>query len=37
MSRDDPILLICDPWKKGFHGNFGAILNFPDIPNKGKF
>ena len=37
MLRNDLKLLIRDFWKKEFRGNFGAILDFPDIPNKSKF
>ena len=36
MSRDDLGLLIYDRWKKEFRENFGAIFDFPDIPNESK-
>ena len=31
-----PILLIRGVWKKEFRENFGAILDFPGIPNESK-
>ena len=34
MLRSDSVLLICGLWKTEFRGNFGAILNFPGIPNE---
>ena len=36
MSRDDPGLLIYGIWKKEFRENFGAILDFPGIPNQSE-
>ena len=36
MLRNDPGLLIRDPWKKELRENFGAILDFPGIPNESK-
>ena len=36
MIRNDPVLLICDLWKKEFRGNFGAILDFPVIPSENE-
>ena len=36
MLRYDLVLLIRSLWKKEFRENFGAILDFPGIPNKGK-
>ena len=36
MLRNDPSLLIYGIWKKEFRGNFGAILDFPGIPDKSK-
>ena len=36
MIRNDPGLLIRGLWKKEFRGNFGAILNFPSVPNESK-
>ena len=34
--RNDPGLLINDLWETEFRGNFGAILDFPSIPNESK-
>ena len=36
MLRNDSGLLIRGLWKKEFRENFGAILDFPDIPNESK-
>ena len=36
MLRYGPVLLMCGLWKNEFRENFGAILDFPGIPNKGK-
>ena len=32
--RNDPGLLINGLWKTKFRENFGAILDFPDIPKR---
>ena len=34
MLRNDPGLLFYDLPKKGFHGNFDLILDFPGIPSE---
>ena len=36
MLQNDPSLLIHGFWKKEFRENFGAILNFPGVPNENK-
>ena len=36
MLCNDSGLLIGGLWKKEFCENFGAILNFPGIPNESK-
>ena len=36
MLRNDSSLLIRDLWEKEFRENFGAILDFPSIPNESK-
>ena len=36
MLQNDPVLLMYGPWKKEFHENFGAILDFPGIPDESK-
>ena len=36
MLHNDSGLLLRDLWKKEFRENFGAILDFPDIPNESK-
>ena len=37
MLLNDSGLLVRGLWKKEFCGNFGAILDFPGIPNESKF
>ena len=37
ILRNDPSLLINDLRKTEFCGNFGAILDFPGIPNESKY
>ena len=36
MLRNGSGLLIRGLWEKEFRENFGAILDFPDIPNESK-
>ena len=36
MLQNDPGLLIRGFWEKKFRENFGAIIDFPGIPNESE-